>query len=211
MRLIIVISAWAAAIVLLLLLASDETLMSLTKEGGLIEGATVASYVLCLAYILGRGAYGELKWIFWLVVLLLLRELDFDSRFTDAKIYKLSFLLNGEVPIAQKLYAVGLLALSLFVVIKVITTYAVSFLDELKSRSNVAAGVVLIGLFTVVSKLTDGAMRKWRYFGLRLSEHGATEFEVFEEISELFIPILIAVTVSYYMPHKARPPQRVSS
>ncbi len=71
-------------------LAPVDVQSFLKNEGGLIEWATVACYAAALGYILVRELYQKTKWIFWLVVLFIMRELDFDTRFTGGKITKIT-------------------------------------------------------------------------------------------------------------------------
>lgn len=171
----------------------------LIRESGPIEWLTVALYAAALGYILLKGVYQPLKWIFWLTVLLMLRELDVDSRFTDAKITKPDFLLGADVPILQKIYGVTMLAIVAFVVFKVITTHTAGLWREIRGGTDLALSVVLAILAAGLSKLVDGGRRKLGYIGIELSEQHVTGLQLFEEILELSIPLLIMVAISFFL------------
>lgn len=171
----------------------------LIRESGPIEWLTVALYAAALGYILLKGVYQPLKWVFWLTVLLMLRELDFDSRFTDTKITKSDFLLGVDVPLLQKIYGFTLLAIVAFVLFKVITTHAAAFWRELRSGTDLALSVLLAVMAAGLSKLVDGGRRKLGYIGVELSEQQVTGLQLFEEILELSIPLLIMVAISFFL------------
>lgn len=171
----------------------------LIHEDGPIEWLTVALYVVALGYILLKGVYQPLKWIFWLTVLLMLRELDFDSRFTNSKITKSDFLIGADIPALQKIYGFTLLALVAWVVFKVIKTHAAGFLSELRAGSDLALSVLLAILAAGLSKFVDGGRRKLGYIGIELSEQQVTGLQLFEEILELSIPLLIMVAISFFL------------
>jgi hypothetical protein len=171
----------------------------LIHENGPIEWLTVALYAVALGYILLKGVYQPLKWPFWLTVLLLLRELDFDSRFTDAKITKSGFLFGADVPILQKIYGFTLLAIVAFVVFKVVATHAAAFLRELRAGTDLALAVLLTVMAAGLSKLVDGGRRKLGYVGVELTEQQVTGLQLFEEIVELSIPLLIMVAISFFL------------
>lgn len=172
--------------------------MLLLQEVGPIEIATTAAYALALGYILYLGLYSSVKWIFWLTVLLMLRELDFDARFTDRKITSPKFFFDHEIPILQKIYGLILLAVFALVVVKVISTHAAAFLAEMKGRTGLGLAILLAFAVAGTSKLIDGAHRKLAYIGLEISQQGATAFELMEETLELGVPLLIIVAVSIY-------------
>ncbi|OYW53576.1 MAG: hypothetical protein B7Y80_14400 [Hyphomicrobium sp. 32-62-53] len=180
------------------LLAPQNVQTLLKSEGGPIEWATVAGYVAALVYIIIRRLYGPAKWIFWLTVLLLMRELDFDTRFTDGKITKFDFFRSPDVPLVQEIYAIALLGVFFFVVYKVVTTYARNFLDEIADRSQIAMAAMLAIGSAGFSKLIDGPKRKAGYLGIDPSEQSILVFQLLEETLELAIPFLIIVALSHY-------------
>lgn len=172
---------------------------ALIPEGGAIEVVTVGLYLAALGYILLKGAYQPLKWIFWLTFLLMLRELDFDARFTTAKITKSEFLLGAEVPILELMYGYILLTIVAGVVLKVIMTHCVGFWNELRAGTGLALSAVLAIMAAGLSKLVDGGRRKLGYIGIHLNEQQETGLQLFEEFLELSIPLLIMVGISFYL------------
>lgn len=180
------------------LLAPQDVQSLLRSEGGPIEWATVAGYIAALVYIVVRKLYSQAKWIFWLVVMLMMRELDFDTRFTNGKITKFDFFLSPDVPLVQEIYAIVLLGTFFFVVYKVVTTYARGFLAEINDRSQIAMAALLAIGAAGFSKIIDGPKRKAGYLGIDLSEQSILVFQILEEALELGIPLLIIVALSHY-------------
>lgn len=187
-----------AAVCILSLLAPLEVQKSLKEEGSWIELSTFAAYAAALAYILVHRLYADLKWIFWLIALLLMRELDFDARFTDAKITKSEFLLNTDVPLLQTFYGFSLLAFVAFVAFKVVTIHGKNFLAEAKAASSGAMASILAIVAAVSSKVIDGARRKFGYVGVELTGNSVIALQLLEEILELGIPLFILVALNEY-------------
>ena len=197
MKIGLVIAA-VAVIYILSLLAPLEVQTSLKKEGSWIELTTLAAYVAALIYILAYRLYAQLKWIFWLIVLLAMRELDFDARFTDAKITKWEFLLNPDISWLQTIYGFSLLAFGAFVAFKVATVHLKNLLVEAKAASSCAMASILAILAAALSKLIDGPRRKFGYIGAELTDHSVIALQLLEEVLELSIPLFILVALTEY-------------
>ena len=111
-------------------LAPADVRSFLASEGGPIEWATVACYAAALGYIGFRGLYQKAKWIFWLVVVFMMRELDFDARFTTGKITKLDFYRAPDLQLLQA-WLLSLPYLGLFLKTATILFQAVRFMEAL--------------------------------------------------------------------------------
>lgn len=179
-------------------LAPADVRNFLAREGGPIEWATVACYALALGYILVRGLYQKTKWIFWLVVLFIMRELDFDARFTSGKITKFDFYLAPDLSLLQALYAFAVLGGFVFVLFMTIKSYGKSFANEVKERTPIALAVTIALVAVGLSKLIDGPRRKAKYFGLDPSDDAIAFFQIIEESIELLIPLMIIVALTHY-------------
>lgn len=190
--------ALVTSILVLALLAPLPVQSMLKSEGGPIELATVFGYIAALGYILFRSLYDRAKWLFWLIVLLMMRELDFDTRFTDSKITKIDFFQSPNVSLIQEIYAVALLGTFFFVVFKVVTTYARDFSVELRHSTQLGIATLLAIGAAGLSKMIDGPKRKAGYLGIDLSEQLHLALQLLEEALELAIPLLIIVALSLY-------------
>ena len=191
--------AFVTALLVASLILPIEIQSVLILETGPIEWLTVALYVVALGYILLKGVYRPLKWVFWLTFLLMLRELDFDSRFTEAKITRSDFLFGVDIPMIQKIYGITILAIFGWVVVKVLLTHGAGFWRELKAGTDLAISALLAVLAAGLSKLVDGSRRKFGYIGVELTEQQVTGLQLFEEILELGIPLMIMVAISLFL------------
>jgi hypothetical protein len=179
-------------------LAPAEVRSFLASESGPIEWATVACYAAALGYILFRGLYQKAKWIFWLVVIFMMRELDFDARFTTGKITKLDFYLAPDLQLLQALYAFALLGGFFFVVFMVVKTYGKSLAVEVKEWTPIGLATILALMAIGFSKLIDGPRRKASYVGIDLSDQAIAIAQIIEESVELLLPLMIIVALSHY-------------
>lgn len=179
-------------------LAPADVQSFLASEGGPVEWATVACYAVALGYIVFCGLYQKAKWIFWLIVVFMMRELDFDARFTGGKITKLDFYLAPDLHLLQALYAVALLGGFFFVVFMVVKSYGRNFAVEVKEGTPIGLAAILALMATGLSKLIDGPRRKASRMGIDLSEQQIVILQIVEESLELLLPLMIIVALSHY-------------
>lgn len=195
--------AGAALLVLFLLTLYPDKDWALTvEEGGAIESATALGYFLCLALIAYRGRLPYIKRYHSLVLLFIffmLRELDFDKRFTTTGIFKGKFLLGHHVPLVEKLIGGMVILLALYTVASLIYRHARAFLEGLKNHSPISLGVLIAMVFLVVSQSLDGLDRKLRNLGVEIGGDTSMYASAAEEILELGIPIIVFLTlISYF-------------
>jgi hypothetical protein len=192
-------------------LAPPDVRSFLASEGGPIELATVACYAAALGYIMFRGLYQKAKWIFWLVVVFLMRELDFDARFTSGKITKLDFFLAPDLHLLQALYALALLGGFFFVVFMVVKSYGKNFVAEVKEWTPIGQAAILALMAIGFSKLIDGPRRKASYVGIDLSDRAIANAQIIEESLELLLPLMIIVSLSHYYHRTLRRSSAIAS
>lgn len=166
------------------------------KEGRLIESATVFGYFLCTVFIVYKGQFAHLKHLFTLIVFFLLRELDFDKRFTTMGIFKGKFLFSASVPPVEKLAGAMVILAVLYVFITILRRYSKLFFQGLKNRSVISQGILIIIVFLVASKSLDGISRRLRLVGIEMSKQASMHAGVVEEILELGIPIVIYISLN---------------
>lgn len=166
------------------------------KEGGVIESATVFGYFVCAAFIIYKGKVAYLKHFFLLIIFFMLRELDFNKRFTTMGIFKIKFFISDGVPLFEKIVGAMVILLLLYVSISILYRHSKNFFMELKEGSVISFGALLTITLLVVSKSVDGLSRKLNGLGIEVSERMSMYTKVFEEILEIGIPIVILLTVN---------------
>lgn len=173
----------------------------LLKEGGVVESLSVSGYFLCAAFIVFKGKLNYLKqyfYLFLLIIFFMLRELDFDKRFTTMGILKSKFYISNNVPLVEKIVGAMVILLLLYVVFSILYRHSKDFFYGLKKHSVISFGALIVAIFLVVSKSLDGAARKLSEVGVDIGERASMHASAVEEILELGIPIVLLLTFSAY-------------
>ncbi len=202
----IITGAFLLLLFVLSLLIEDKAREVLLKENGLIEGATLVSYLACIVLIVYAGGPAFLKQghvFLVLLILFMLRELDFDKIFTPMSTLKPKFYFSPDVTLLEKLVGAIVYCLLLYAIASIIYHNFASFLSGLKNKSIISIGSLMVFLFLVLSKSLDGIARKVRGLGFELGDRASEYATVVEEIIELGIPILIFLTFQAYF-HKKK-------
>lgn len=193
------------AIALLLfsaLLLDRETQSYLSREHGEIEMGTVVGYFACIVLMLARGGNGFVvrHWFLPLILLLMtLKELDFDKRFTTMGILKISFYLSAEVPVVEKLIALFIIALAMYAVVTLVKKHFSEFIVKLRSLRPEALAIGVAIAFVVISTGLDGLDRKLAGIGITTGESISTIAELIEEILEFGIPLMLLIGIWTYL------------
>ena len=172
-----------------------EQQKNLLTEGGLFESLTVYLYIFCLILIGVRWPLQKIlsSWyLSALIILFALRELDYDKAHFTHGVLKSRQYFSDLVGLPE-------LLISLAVLIFILTVLA---LIVLKERSNFIKGVINLRqsqlailtsiILVIVTKTIDGMERK---FGIDLSPSGERFVLVVEEVGEMGIPIMFAITI----------------
>lgn len=204
------VMTWSlAGLVLILLsafLVSGENTQLYNKENGMVEILSAAGYVTVIVALCREagGAFVRRHAYFLLIPLaMLLRELDFHTRFTTINMTKSSFYVSAEVPLVEKLLAVLVLVVLIWLGVAMVRRHAKGFLADLRAGRAYAVSLALAGFLTVASKLVDCLARKLGGFGIVLSEHGQYAGDIFEEVMELGIPLFFLIAVFAYFSMEA--------
>ncbi len=175
------------------------------SEEGVVESASALGYFLCAAIIVYKGKLAYLKkyhYIFLLIIFFMLRELDFDKKFTTMGIFKSRFYISNTVPLVEKLVGAMVVLLFLYVIFMIIRRHLKYFLFCLKNHSIISFGVLIAGALLVVAHTLDGIGKKLADFGVKISNQTAIHAIALEEIVELGIPIILLLTFSAYFKQK---------
>lgn len=175
------------------------------KEGGLIEWASAAGYVVCAVLML-RWSGRVRAWPYVaLMLLFMMRELDFDKRFTEMGILKSKFLVSSAVPLHQKIIGLLIILFVLYVLYTIVRRDARFFLQALRNRAVDAWGWAAAMGLIFVSKSLDGLGRKMADIGVTIEPWVDRQASTVEEILELGIPIFIFLACRLYFKRSGAP------
>ena len=173
---------------------SPATANALLKEGGWIETASWISYFVAAALILVLMLRFPNRWCLAVATMLLgMRELDFDKRFTTMGIFKSRFYGSEEVPLGEKLIAALITAAIVVVLIFVVKEHLLPFIKRVTNREGASLSVLFAGGFMVFAKSIDGLSRKLEPFGIEPSDAVNRIVGSVEECIELSAALLIVV------------------
>lgn len=190
---------------LLSLLLEGSARDFLIEEGGLIESASAFGHLLCVAIILYKGGLSYLKqyhYVVLLIVFFMLRELDFNAKFTTMGIFKTRFYISNSVLLVEKIVGAMVILLLLYLIFKMVHRHSREFLLGLKNYSVVSIGIFMAIVLIVVSKSLDGLCRKFKEFDVEISKQINMHLTALEEILELGLPIILILTVIAYFNQK---------
>lgn len=171
-------------------------------ESGPIEELSPIGYALCMVLIVSLGGvkFAFTRAFSLMVVLLamMLRELDFHTRFTAMSITKRAFFLSGDVPLEQKVVAFLALALIGCAVLHVVLTHGRAFVARLRSLDPVGVAVALSLLMILFSEILDGGDHTLARIGFPIGVESTEFLEKVEETLEMGISIFAALAILAY-------------
>ncbi len=174
----------------------------LFRESGPIEELSPICYALCMVLIvaLGGAKFAFTRALSLMVALLamMLRELDFHTRFTVMSITKTRFFLSGDVPLQQKVLAFLALALIGLAVLHVIFAHGRAFVARLRRFDPVGVAAALSIAMILLSEGLDGAYNTLAKIGLPITIAQGEFLEKVEETAEMGIPIFAALAILAY-------------
>ena len=179
----------------------DNDMKLFLQENGPIEWATVLGYFLCVVMIVYQGGIAYIKkyyYIFLLIIFFMLKELDFDARFTTTGMFKLRFFTSSTVPLLEKIIGVMIIVLLLYIIFIILHRHLKDFLINLRKREIISVGVFITCALLAVSQSFDGFDRKLKGLGIEVSHQLSIHIQALEEIGELGIPIIILITVNAF-------------
>lgn len=170
-------------------------------EGGYVESASWLGYLLCAGLVLYKGKSTYLvryHSFLLLVILFMLRELDFDKRFTTMGIFHCKFLISSRVPLAEKLIGALVMLLLIYVVVSVLYLGLRSFVCGLKRRFAVCYGAALVILLIGMAKSLDGSIRRLSEVGIVFGANAPYYISSIEEVLEMGIPMIMFLSFYRY-------------
>lgn len=178
----------------------------LIRENGLVENATVvfyiagtiASWIYAKKRILKHGIN-----IGIMLMLLALRELDFQKMFTDISISKTKFYFSPDIPLLTKIFFGAIVFLILIFVFSFMIKNLKAFLKGVIERKDWAISAMSGVFFLIFSKLLDSGRRFLK--SLDIITYGYNDVvKAMEETAELAIPIFFLISIIQYVKHAHR-------
>ena len=172
-----------------------DTQKKLLIEGGLFESLTVYGYIFCLILIFATWPWRKImsKWYFSaLIIIFTLRELDYDKAHFTHGVLKSKQYFSDLVGMYELLISIGVLIFILAILASIILREKNSFFKGIKDLKQSQLAVFASIILVIVTKIIDGAERK---FGIDLSQSGKQIAQIIEEVGEMGIPIMFAIAI----------------
>ena len=187
-----------AIVGILLLLGADEQ-EGLLKEGGLFETLTVFGYLACIVLICGFWPRQRIiaQWYFSiLIILFMLRELDYDKLHFTVGLLNARQYTGGLVPLPELILSILIVIAILTVLTLIVTKEARSFINGLAAYRLSSLAIMISLMLVFVTKALDGLSRKLSTFlDLEITQSFELLALTFEEIGEVGIPIMFAIAI----------------
>ena len=164
-------------------------------EGGLFESLTVYGYIFCLILLFASWPWHKIlsKWYFSaLIILFMLRELDYDKAHFTHGILKSKQYFSNLVGIHELLISIGVLIFILAVFASIILREKNSFIMGIKDLKQSQLAVLASIILVIATKTIDGAERK---FGIDLTKSGERLALIIEEVGEMGNPIMFMIAI----------------
>ncbi|PWQ99878.1 hypothetical protein [Leucothrix pacifica] len=172
------------------------------SEGGIVESLSALGYFVCAALMLLMGGWHYVKkyhYLFMLVLLFGMRELDFDKRFTTMGIFKSKFYASSDVPMIEKVIGLIVIAIFFYIVFRLVKNHLKDFITGVLRFSPAHLAVFFAMSFIFISKTLDGIARKLGGFGITIEQSASVYFQALEEILEMGIPVLLMLSVYLFL------------
>ncbi|MBJ3761271.1 hypothetical protein ILP92_00705 [Maribius pontilimi] len=194
----VTVLCWAQAVILAFV--SVDLLRSqqgkwLLREGGGIESVSAVllagAALLYLTYTPSRQTWHVPVGL----ILLAMRELDFDKRFTSEGVLQLR-LYSGDAPMAEKLVGAAIVLLALVVLARLALFQAMPWLRALLRGAAWAWLFALSAALIVIAKSLDGIARKLAPLGIDVPADLSDLSSRVEELFELFFALALLASLT---------------
>lgn len=195
--------SWVLALTLGALIADlvlSDSITQVFKENHSIEGMSAILLLVAAGMWFGFGAHRRQPrdWhIPVILILMALRELDFDKAFTTEGILQLR-LYSGAAPLWEKAIGAFFVLLILICGLRLAWFNLPRWFRGLRRGDPTSWLVGASGVLLIVAKSLDGIDRKLAPFGISFSRDFVTQSGRFEELMEMVMAILLIQAVIYY-------------
>lgn len=182
----------SVATVLVSEMVHPEVHVKLLNEGGWIESASWVSYFIAAGFLLIQTIRWPSRWSMLVITMVLgMRELDFDKRFTTMGVFKSRFYFSDQVPVIEKLIAGVITAALVAVLVLLVKAHLKPFIEKVKNREGASLSVLFSCGLMAVTKSIDGLSRKLEPFGIEPSAAANRVVGAIEETFELTAAVLL--------------------
>lgn len=181
-------------------LMTSHEVVELFKEGRGIErmSALLLLGAAGLWFVLGTARGRAAQWhIPVILVLMAMREMDFDKRFTSEGLLQLR-LYSGGAPLWEKAIGAAVLALILICGLRLMLLNLPAWWRGLWQGSRTCWLTGGAALLLIVAKTLDGLERKLAPHGIEIDPMLGVMAGRFEEVLELVMAILLVQAVVYF-------------
>lgn len=161
-------------------------------EGGVVETASVILHLcaaLSAAWFWRRGL-SPAATIGLLSLLMAARELDAHRAFTTYGVFSTRFYVKSEVPLVEKLSAVGFLIVAGFLLAAALWGSRRMLAEVVRRGGPSISTAVTTAAFAILLKEIDGAPRMLARAGIDLTDRVDLALRAMEEIGEMALPTL---------------------
>lgn len=190
-------------------LLMHDSVSEIFKEGHSVEAMSVAILVAAAAFqVFGNGGLARSEGhIPVILILMALRELDFDKRLTSEGVLQLR-LYTGSAPLWEKAAGFAVVVLILVCLIRLAWLNLPRWWRGLQQGAGSAWLATGAALLIVIAKSMDGIDRKLAPLGMTLTTEMITMAGQLEEMLELAAYIMLAQATVYFARSQAASPQR---
>lgn len=190
-------------------LLMQDDVSQVFKEGHSVEAMSVVILLAAAAFrVVGDRGHARSGWhVPVILVLMALRELDFDKRFTSEGVLQLR-LYSGPAPLWEKAVGLAVIVLVLVCIVRLAWLNLPGWwrgLQQGAASAWLATGAVLV---IVIAKSMDGIDRKLAPLGVTLASETITVAGRLEEMLELAAYIMLAQAAVYLARPQGLSPRR---
>jgi hypothetical protein len=191
----------ASSVSFVILLLNVRYIHIIIEENSYLENMQVALYfvsaMVSLIYfdkkVWNHGMIGSI-----ILIILALRELDFQKSFDDISITRTKFYFSSDISLFSKAIA-GLIVLSIVIIIVIfLRKNTDKLIIALKKKESFAQYTMSAVILLPAVMLIDASLRYIENIGIEPGEKISLIKGVFEEILELTIPVLFLIALLKY-------------
>ncbi|TQS73822.1 hypothetical protein ERN12_08915 [Rhodobacteraceae bacterium] len=179
-------------------LVMADTVHDVFSEGTGAELVTVVLFAFAFGLWWTTSPSRRAGWhIGMVIILMMMRELDFDKRFTADGVLQLRLYSSADNPVYQKVIGFMVIALIAVVVIRICVRDVPGLLRGLRANTMAAWLMGIAFVVLCLSKTLDGLARKLAPWGIYVSEWANTRAGRIEELAEMVFAILLVQVLVY--------------
>lgn len=178
-----------------------------TSESGPIQVLSAGGYITVAVMLWREAGWPFIKrhpYFLLVPIAMCLRELDFHAHFTTMTITKTLFFVSPEVPVGEKIAAVIVYAILIWMGGLMVARHTTGFLAALSRGAPYAISLALGAFMAVFSKAIDGKTAFIEGLGIPFLQGIGNTLVLLEEVLELGIPVFFLIAVLTYFPRDKR-------